>query len=797
MRHQKLMILAISFLIVSTIYAQEFVGSSTPYMTIESTQFPDKLMPVKNINYEVNISGMIAHIVVNQTFVNETYLPMDAKYVFPGSTKAAVYDMKMTIGSREIQAEIFEKAKARRKYQNAINSGFTASLLEQQRVNVFTMEVGNIHPGDTIVTSLYYTEMIKPYKGIYELVIPTVVGPRYQEEQLLASTDDSWIHNPYLVSKTLPNYTFDMDIQLTAGVPIRSLRSISHQMDFTFSSARQCAGSINIADQFGGNRDFILQYSLNGPSVSSGIMTYNEENEQFFTMMIQPPKQLHNLNMPPREYIFLLDVSGSMHGIPLDITKQLTRRLFEVLRPQDKFNIVLFESNFLKLFRKPQSASLQNLKEAQRFVSRMSSGGGTNLTRALQHVLNQKENFKSHSSSIIVISDGYISAEDKAFKMIRNNLNDVNVFAFGIGASVNRHLIEGIAKAGRGEPFVVTTSRFAMEKAQEFFDYIEKPGLTNVTVDFGNNSVYDVYPKVIPDVLAERPLMIYGKYFGTLNDTISISGLHGQGVYNASIPISKIVPTDDPGLKRLWAYNTYREKTDFQGSSSFLDREMTDFALKYSLLSAYTSFVAIDKSQTISQKAKLTIDQPLPLPLNVGDMAAQHQVARLNATGAVSRCVGNSTFVQLNYGFDYNQEFINDEIIISWTPLYQGPYKIEVNNIFDQVVFEQTATENFARIDTRLLNETLLIINVSNEGGEFSTGIYGAKKSEREGIPKLIDFEKRMPLDYYLNMIEIYLEEDLIIDAITAYEMAYYHYPSRALRDSYINLLVDINSFSW
>ena len=216
---------------------------------------------MKTTSAQVNISGVIADVLVTQVYKNEGKQPLEAIYIFPASTRAAVYGMKMTIGKRVIEAEIQKREEARRTYEQALNQGKTASLLEQQRPNVFQMNVANIMPGDEIKVELKYTELLVPTDRVYQFVYPTVVGPRYSNQGAAsAPAKEHWVQNPYLHQGERPTYTFALSLSLAAGLPIQDLFCPSHKVQTHFSGPSEAKVVLDPLERQGGNRDFILRF---------------------------------------------------------------------------------------------------------------------------------------------------------------------------------------------------------------------------------------------------------------------------------------------------------------------------------------------------------------------------------------------------------------------------------------------------------------------------------------------------------------------------------------------------------
>jgi Ca-activated chloride channel family protein len=595
----------------------------SPYFFVQGDPALDRL-PLKDTHVEIDVSGVIADVKVLQTYRNEGSRPINARYVFPASTRAAVYAMRMRIGDQVIVAKIKEREKAKQEFDKAKSEGKSASLLEQDRPNVFSMSLANVMPGDQIEIELRYTELLAPTDGIYEVVYPTVVGPRYSSQpEFSAPKEDRWVKSPYLHEGNKPTSTLHISARISAGVPIRDLTCPSHSIVPEWQSPSIAQLVLDNADAFQGNRDFILRYRLTGDQIASGIILYQGEDENLFLYMAQPPERVANADIPAREYIFVVDVSGSMNGFPLDTSKRLLRDLIGQLRPSDLFDVVLFAGDSTVLSARSLSADQQNISNAIRLLDRQRGAGGTELLAAVKQAMSLPRQ-AGVSRSIVLVTDGYISGEQGVFDYIRDNLDQCNVFAFGIGSAVNRYLIEGVAKAGMGEPFIVTQETEAPAIAAKFREYIQTPVLTDIQVRPVGFDVYDVHPDHFPDLFARRPVILFGKWRGPAGGTFELQGKTGRGDYLTRLDVAAVQPDDaNRALRYLWARSRIAELSDYGASDLDADRisDITSLGLKYNLLTQYTSFIAVREMVRNTQGPAQDVDQPLPLPLGVTDMA--------------------------------------------------------------------------------------------------------------------------------------------------------------------------------
>ncbi len=597
--------------------------TQSPYFAVQSEGAVDAL-PLKATSAKVAIAGVIADVKVTQVYRNTGTRPLEAIYVFPGSTRAAVYGMKMTIGSRVLIAKIQRRDEARKTYEQAKVEGRSASLLEQHRPNVFQMSVANVMPGDEIKVELSYTELLVPTEGTYQFVYPTVVGPRYAGQPGTNShTGEGWVANPYTKAGEKPAATFDLDLKLSAGMAIQRMACDTHTTSIAYDGAQEATLKLDPAEAHGGNRDFILKYQLAGGQVQSGLLLTQGPDENFFLLMVQPPKRVAPAQMPPREYVFVMDVSGSQMGFPLEISKTLMKEMIQGLRPQDRFNVMVFEGSSALWSSTSQPATPESIQQALAFVRQQNGGGGTELGAALKRALTLPGT-EGFSRTFVVSTDGYISADGQVFDLIRQNLGKANLFTFGIGSSVNRHLIEGMAHAGQGEAFVLTQPDQAAAEAERFRAYVSTPVLSQVRLQAKGFELYDVDPVALPDVLAERPVLCWGKWKGDPKGTLTLSGMTGQGPWHQTFEVSHVKPSPAHGaLRQLWARQRIQRLSDYEQVGPNADRaaEITNLGLQYGLLTAHTSFVAVDTQVRNAGGQAPTVTQPLPLPEGVSDAA--------------------------------------------------------------------------------------------------------------------------------------------------------------------------------
>ena len=630
-----LCLLSVLFLLTGyapAVYAEEEDENEdktrSPYFYVESEEVGVDCLPLKSTDVRTTIEGIIADTYVVQTYTNEGTKPINASYVFPASTKVTIHGMQMRIGGQTVTATIKEKEEATREFETAKSEGKSASMLSKQRANVFTMDVANIMPGDEVRIELHYTELIMPSEGVYQFVFPTIAGPRYVGPILDDTGNrDEWTGTPYLTEGSTPADSYNIHVTLSSGVPIASLTSSTHDINIGWNENTSAEVSLANPADYAGNRDFILDYKLTGEQINTGLITSQTENENCFMLMIQPPERYEIEEIPPREYIFVLDVSGSMSGFPLDTAKKLITNLVSGLRETDTFNLILFSGTSLQMADRSVSATPENIDTAIRLISEQTGAGGTELASALENALRIPAK-KEYSRNIVIISDGYIYGESDVFKLINDNLNNADFFSFGIGSAVNRYLIEGIATIGQGEPFIVTEEEEAAEAAEQFRTYIQSPVLTDIKISFEDFDAYDVEPAILPTLYAQKPIVLLGKWNGEAAGSIRIDGMTGSGEYSQTIQVADAISGQNHAVGLLWARKRVERLTDY-GTNNYnpdVQAEVTQIGLNYNMVTPYTSFIAVLDTVRNPGGDSPDINQPLPLPLGVSNLAVGYRV---------------------------------------------------------------------------------------------------------------------------------------------------------------------------
>jgi Ca-activated chloride channel homolog len=613
-----LMFFAVMFFAAAGFGAEQKEDLS-PYFFVKGSTDVESF-PLLKTDVKVDIAGISSEVELTQTYKNDGKKTIEALYCFPLGTRSAIHAMRMKIGKRIIEAEIHQNDEARKIYEQAKNNGQTASLLEQKRPNVFQMNVANIMPGDIVEVTVNYTEILVPEAGVYEFIYPTVVGPRFTGESSTVDLKgkDNWTVNPYTHKGDLPSYDLGMTVNINPGMEVASVSSPSHRINTEWDNGR---AKVTFADgeKKSGNRDFVLRYSLKGKQIQTGILLYPGDKENFFVMMMEPPARPEPSMIPPREYFFIMDVSGSMDGYPVKTSKVVIRKILAGMSSRDYFNVMFFAGGSNTLFNHSMPATNNNINKAIQMINAAQGSGGTEILNALQTAF-AKEKKQGMSRSFVILTDGYVSVEKGVFDLMREKMGEANFFTFGIGSSVNRYLIEGMARTGKGEPFVALNQEQGAKLADKFVDYVRAPVLTDIKVKFDGFDAYDVEPESAPDLFAERPLVVMGKYYKA-GGNIVVTGRSGSGDFKRELSVApQMYDAKNIALKYMWARERIARLADYSTVGVDVKADVTALGLQYGLMTEYTSFVAVDKEVRPTGEV-VTVKQPLPLPEGVSDLA--------------------------------------------------------------------------------------------------------------------------------------------------------------------------------
>jgi Ca-activated chloride channel family protein len=665
------------------------------------------LCPLSHTDVQAEITGFVARVTVTQQFINPTNDRIEAIYTFPLPHDAAVDDMTMTVGERVVRGLIKRREEAQKIYEQARAAGHTTALLEQERPNIFTQSVANIPPHSPVTIKITYIELLDYDEGRYSFVFPMVVGPRYIPGQPTGATGGGWAQDTTRVpdaSRITPpvagvhfgrkgtraGHDISLAVKLDAGVAIQTLQSVTHETDIDRPNAHAAVVSLRNAREIP-NRDFALTFDTSGARIQDAVLTHAPGGKDgYFAFILQPPDRVTDEDATPRELVFVLDTSGSMSGYPIETAKKVMRRAIGSLRAGDTFNLITFAGDTRILFPEPVEATSRNVQRALEFLDGQAGGGGTEMMAAIRAALGDRSFPLSggipedgrigmrrigHATGgnpdierpdpanrvrvVCFMTDGYVGNDMEVIGEVKKH-PAARVFSFGIGSSVNRFLLDGMARAGRGEVEYVLRAEDAESAADRFYERVHTPILTDVALDFGSLPVSDLTPAQTPDLFAARPVVVAGRYHGSGSGTVTLRGLRGGRPFSRKIAVT--LPAREPrhqSLGQLWARRTIEDLTsqDWIGAQSGqvrtdLREKITQLGLTHRLMTAFTAFVAVEERTIVEGGRQRTIQVPVEMPHNVSPEGVFGDHAQVKAAGgfatfapAVGGAAGNTAGV--------------------------------------------------------------------------------------------------------------------------------------------------------
>ncbi len=577
-------------------------------------------LPLEHTQAEITVEGSIQLATVRQVYGNPYDEVIEAVYVFPLPESGAVYSMSMTIGDRLIQGEIKERQEAVRIYEEAISEGRTAALLEQERPNIFTQTVGNILPGDSIVIEIRYAAPVAYNDGTWEVVYPMVVGPRF----IPGGVEDADRITPAIVPEgTRSGYDIELSLEVNPGLPVREFDCENHAISTRIDADGVLQVELSRENEIP-NRDFVFSYRTAGDAIGAGVISHYGDLGGHFMLMLEPDAEVDPDDIAPKEVFFVVDNSGSMSGQPMEVAKETVRQFVAGMNPGDSFQIMRFSETASALSSHPLENTPRNVQRGIEYIDAMYGMGGTMMIEGVRACVGYPED-PERMRYIIFLTDGYIGNETEILSELRTTLGEnMRLFSIGVGSSVNRYLIEGLAEEGRGYATYVGLDQDPKTAVEDIYDKINNPYLVNIEIDWGNLDVTDVYPREIRDLYDGEPMVVVGRYDEPGRDEITIRGTVGGRPWEQTMSVRLVSRRGTEAADRLWArskiHHLNRLMLDAPYSGKPADglvEQIIGTSLDYAVLSEYTAFVAVDSYVRTDGSAPEVIGIPVNMPEGV------------------------------------------------------------------------------------------------------------------------------------------------------------------------------------
>jgi len=636
------------------------------------TQVP---VPLKHTDVRAAIDGYIASVTVTQQFHNPFSGKIEAVYVFPLPENAAVNDFMMTVGDRKIRGIIREREEAQKIYNEARSQGYVASLLTEERPNIFTQKVANIEPGKSIDIAIKYFNTLSYIDGSYEFVFPMVVGPRFNPPANVADMTMSAIHGndaqargtegqrhspsvanlptgrtpdgigaaprgaynstgqktevQYLRPGERSGHDIAVAVSIGAGgTPVDDVICKSHVIQ-TRRDGSRVEVVLNSLDSIP-NKDFVLRYKLGGADtggVRSAAIMQTSSRGSYVSLMLVPPEELKGLRRHPLELVFVLDCSGSMNGEPISQAKAAIERALRQLEPNDTFQLIRFSNNADTLGPAPILATRENIRRGLAYLKSLDSEGGTMMIEGVKAALDFPHD-PSRLRFVCFLTDGYIGNDVEILAEVQRRLGPTRIFSFGVGSSVNRFLMDSMARVGRGCAAYIATGDSSTDIMDAFISRISHPAMTDVSIDWNGLAVEtrDVFPQQLPDLFVGRPVIVSGRVNGGMPSggearAIRVTANIGGERRTITVPVSIDTQTDDSprALAAVWARHKIADLAESATASNAENAvsSIRQVALEYGLMSRYTAFVAVDSMTRTEGSFGTSVTVPVNMPEGV------------------------------------------------------------------------------------------------------------------------------------------------------------------------------------
>jgi Ca-activated chloride channel family protein len=587
---------------------------------------------------QIDVSGPILRTRVTQRFTNPSKGWVEGTYVFPLPEDSAVDTLKMQIGDRFIEGEIKPRLEAQQIYEEAKAAGKKAALLEEQRPNIFTNQVANIGPGETIVIQIEYQQAVHQDNGVFSFRFPMVVAPRYNPQPVVQTVDVN-ADTGYAASEEeiAPNKEkiaapvldprenakinpVTLSVNLKPGFPLEAVTSPFHKINITKTSNDIAEVSLK-TDEVPADKDFELSWkAANGAAPKAGLFKESLNGKTYLMAFVTPPSvALANGPKPKREVVFVIDNSGSMGGESIKQARASLALAISKLEPADRFNVIRFDDTMTVFFPSLVDASKENLDRATAYVNGLDAAGGTEMLPALEAALrNQGPVAQGAIRQVVFLTDGAIGNEEQLFKAIAADRGNARVFTVGIGSAPNSFFMAKAAEIGRGTYTHIGSETQVAERMGELFAKLENPAMTDIAATFEDAKAEDITPNPIPDLYTGEPVLLTAEIPGNATGKLLIMGKTGEQPWRVEMNVADAA--EGKGITKLWA----RRKIDdleaqgwkFAADPSQLDKQIEAVALAHHLVSRLTSLVAVDITPSRPKNQDLSETK---LPLNLPD----------------------------------------------------------------------------------------------------------------------------------------------------------------------------------
>ena len=667
--------------------------------------------PLEHTSVKVAISGFIARVEVKQIFHNARQEKIEAIYTFPLSSNGAVDQMLMKVGDKEIRGEIKRREEARQIYQAARDQGRLASMLDQERPNIFTQSVANIMPGQKVEITIGYIETLNYEEGAFQFVFPMVVAPRFIPGLGTGSQGTGWAQDtsqvpdagritpPVAEEGTRAGHDIDLSVSIDAGVPIENIKSSLHEVDIDRKNGNEATVTLRNKKEIP-NRDFVLEYTTAADKIKSGYICHKDGENGYVMVVMIPPKRITPEQVAPRELIFIIDISGSQQGPPLEKSKETVKYMIKRMNPNDTFNIIDFNDTTRALFSVPKKNTPETTERALQYVQSLRASGGTRMTSAIWEALSSRP-AENRLRVVTFMTDGLVGNDFEVIQMVKKLHDKSRWFSFGAGNSVNRFLLDNVARAGGGEVDYILLNSSSEDVARKFNQRMDSPILTDISIKSEGVTLEEIFPSTVSDLWSHKPLIFKARYTKPGSGTIKIEGFQAGQPYEQELKVNlPDAESANSAVSTLWARSKVDELVDQDlmgiqrgNPDEQVKEEIVKVALAHRIMTQFTSFVAVEDTIVTMDGKPVKVTIPVELAEGVSregvfGPGSTHLLRKSRPTGGVptatSRGVAGYTGGSTGFG-------------MAASPAPRTGYKRQITSVNEERQVQDSEVSKFSK----------------------------------------------------------------------------------------------------
>ena len=542
-----------------------------------------RVLNIKSVKITTRIDAQVATTRVEQVFENETPYRLEGSYFFPIPESASISDFAIYDGDKRMAAEIVEKDKARRIYNEIVRRQIDPGLLEYAGKDLFQANVFPIEPRSTKKIELTYSQVLKNEGGTVSYRYELGSGRRIQPQ---------------------PIKEIAASVEIISPIDLKNIFSPSHKIAVSKDGERRARLSFEGRGEES-QKDFLLYYLLSEKDFGVSLLTHREPGKDgYFLMLISPKSGIGEQERVAKDIIFVLDTSGSMSGEKIAKAKAALKFGVESLSPQDRFNIISFSGEEHLMKAALVEAGSAGKQVGVKFIENLRAEGGTNINDALVAAFKQFQ--PGHRPAMVVfLTDGLPTVGPTDVKQIVRNAGEANrggarLFSFGVGYDVNTSLLDKLAAENRGASDYIEPQEDLEVKVSNFFARVNYPVLSDLKLDFGGVETDLMYPRAIGDLFKNSQLVVVGRYKNNVGSaTVRLTGKIGsrEAVFSFARQSFPEERSDNPFLGRLWATRRVGyllEQVRLNGENRELKDEIIQLGTRYGIVTPYTSFLVTE-----------------------------------------------------------------------------------------------------------------------------------------------------------------------------------------------------------